>query len=72
MSTSILLLPMFRRTPPWVCPPVAVFLAFGMHPEPRADPTLAFELIAIGALPTGVTFGRDARLGWCWRKALAA
>ena len=40
--------------------------AYGRHPELRADPTLALELIAASALLTGITFGRYGRLGWWW------
>lgn len=42
--------------------------AYGRHPELRADPMLALELIAAGAFLTGITFGRYGHLGaWALR-----
>jgi hypothetical protein len=41
---------------------------YGRHPELRADPMLALELIAAGAVLTGIAFGRYGHLGaWALR-----
>jgi hypothetical protein len=48
---------------------------YGRHPELRADPAMALELIVAGALLAGVTFGRYGRLGvsvWrAWKESPA-
>jgi hypothetical protein len=36
---------------------------YGRHPELRADPALALEIISAGAFLTGITFGRYGKLG---------
>ena len=46
----------------------AIGYLYGRWPELRADPALALEFSATGALLAGIVWGRILRLGWIYRK----
>jgi hypothetical protein len=47
----------------------AIGYTYGRWPELRADPALAIEFGATGALLAGIIWGRILRLGWIYRHA---
>jgi hypothetical protein len=47
----------------------AIGYMYGRWPELRADPALALEFSATGALLAGIVWGRILRLAWIYRRA---